>query len=840
MSKELSRLEREIIETSGNKAIMQELCGRITLNRDLEAVSHTINNECDFDYDINDLSDDEDEYYDYGDGRNPVTLAAYSTMTRLAYSYPEFYDLINFVMQVNDCDLSTDEYFYENEVVRFAPKSVEDFKNYIEEEFGVEYDYLVAELERQHDMTSCCRNLVRVLESFEKNFKFVPNVAPQISAGIYALYGSPEDKSALSALNVQLKGGLYDLDGNLMSFDKCIQRFDRKAVSPIADCGNNAFITLAAFGYVNPNGMPAIAKEAFTHCASMGNLRSLAKISEIFKNIPKNVKQADIVSVLENPNVALKYLEKINGSHQVTIAELAQELRIGFMEQEKYKFEQEYGLDFSNNYINIKGAENVIEMAGMKAYILPANDLRNFTVGYDTYCCQHFGGVGESCVAAAVDRDNTGIFVIEKNGKIEAQAFVWTHGHSNDDGSFVFDSITFDNIEFANDQNLNRHDDIIKGYKEGMSVDEYEDLKKTIAFEGIISAYVENLPYDNVYMGTGYNQMGLLGRKIKEEDFVKDIDDWKYKYELPELVEMMTSEAIGMATYTDFSHNARVLKKDGWMCMSPGMEMKMQNGMMVAVDELQYHLGKQDLRNPEINVYEKANVVGLTMYKGDTKFILEVADGSKQILADDLSKFNEIAFDESMMKYDTLCSRTSLKNVQLPEDLIFLSSTFNGARFCGELELPNSLQTIGKLAFANTAGLVELTIPESVKEIQERAFENSMDLRTIWLPDNLEYIAPNCFEMMEYVSMSDSICKDGVPDRIFDNYVSIDRMYIKDTCGKANEMAYKLLKEGCVDEIELDHCNQITISKDEVKNLSFKDFEKKFFNKNNRSADLER
>ena len=397
-----------------------------------------------------------------------------------------------------------------------------------------------------------------------------------------------------------------------------------------------------------------------------------------------------------------------------------------------------------------------------------------------------------------------------------------------------------DNIEFANDQNLNRHNDVIRGYEKGMSIKDYEDLKKTIAFEGILAAYVENLPYDNVYMGMGYNQMGMVGGNLSDAELIGNT--YQSSGDISAVIKTMVNEAIG-DTYTDFDYRARVLKEDGVMWMEHGMEMKEKDGTMIATGALQYHLGKQDLHNPEINIFEHANVVGMTNYKGDKRYIVEVANGSKQVLAGDLSKFLSIRLDESLLNDPSFnIAGTAVKEVVFPEGITVLNNALGGVHFCKDPQLPDTLEVLGDCALVNTSGYTDLTIPDSVKEIGSAALSDCSGLEAVWLPEGLEKLAPDCFDYTElqFLSMSDNIFRDSaVPEKIF-NWASIERVAIKDTCGKAARMAYNLIKSGDVGEVEFDGCTQMYVDKYDVGDMSYKEFEKNFVKKGHREHDHER
>lgn len=163
----------------------------------------------------------------------------------------------------------------------------------------------------------------------------------------------------------------------------------------------------------------------------------------------------------------------------------------GYSDKETY--EERYHFSFDDNIVAIKGCDTVITMGGYKMYILPPEDIRNFTVGYDTSCCQHLGGAGEECTYKAVTDPYAGICVIEKNGKIKAQGFIWT-----DEAK---DTFVFDNVEFANAD----------------GVAERDRVNELLPMFGL---FADSMPYANIHIGTGYNEnMAGVGKKITDREF---------------------------------------------------------------------------------------------------------------------------------------------------------------------------------------------------------------------------------------------------------------------------------------------------------------------------------
>lgn len=112
--------------------------------------------------------------------------------------------------------------------------------------------------------------------------------------------------------------------------------------------------------------------------------------------------------------------------------------------------------------------------------ILEGTDPLQVELGYLTECCQKLGDAGESAMMYGLTNDHAGFWVLEnKNtGKIYAQAEAWEWDE---------DTLVLDNIEFANDA----------------EIDQYKQA---------IGEYVLNSPYKNIIMGCGYNGLSREAR----------------------------------------------------------------------------------------------------------------------------------------------------------------------------------------------------------------------------------------------------------------------------------------------------------------------------------------
>ena len=119
--------------------------------------------------------------------------------------------------------------------------------------------------------------------------------------------------------------------------------------------------------------------------------------------------------------------------------------------------------------------------------------------------------------------------------------------------------------------------------------------------------------------------------------------------------------------------------------------------------------------------------------------------------------------------YSAFENCTSLKSVELGNQLSYIAGSFSGCTALTSIVLPGSLQNIssssfegctnlesvtigddlviiGDKAFANCSKLENLTLPETITYIGERAFENCSTFTSITLPSNLKYIKNSAFK----------------------------------------------------------------------------------------------
>lgn len=227
----------------------------------------------------------------------------------------------------------------------------------------------------------------------------------------------------------------------------------------------------------------------------------------------KDINPSDLVRIIELQDKIPEFDVKSSPAQIIRLAENERGYRdcIRYEQSSLYSVNSE-PFDFSKNEIAIKGRHTVAKQGDLIMRILPADDFANFTVGYDTHCCQHYGNAGETCVWKYCSDPFAAAAVVEKKGKVVAQGFIFTDEAKK--------TLVFDNIEFANDRD----------------VKDYLD---------IICAWSEAMPYDNVHMGVGYNTIGNgIGKPIKT-------------------MAAMPTTLSNKSVYTDYHKDARALKIDG-------------------------------------------------------------------------------------------------------------------------------------------------------------------------------------------------------------------------------------------------------------------------------------
>lgn len=265
--------------------------------------------------------------------------------------------------------------------------------------------------------------------------------------------------------------------------EEIADKFSQSNVSRVAKYRNPLLLALSekiTMGNMKDNVLQAIgvsvsttmAKEMFDKkFPEWLNAHADARPEEILK-ICSLIPQMGIINVNESAKDLIAKIELKKGYEDARC----------FEEKAVYRNQ---GYKFENNEIAIKGRNIVCKQGNLTMRMLKADDYKNFLVGIETHCCQRYGDAGESCVYKYTSDPFAACVVIERGDKIVAQGFVWT-----DELNDVF---VFDNVELDNDRDVQQ-------------------------FSDLFAAYAKALPYENVHVGTGYNQgMNGWGDKVGQD-----------------------------------------------------------------------------------------------------------------------------------------------------------------------------------------------------------------------------------------------------------------------------------------------------------------------------------
>lgn len=121
-----------------------------------------------------------------------------------------------------------------------------------------------------------------------------------------------------------------------------------------------------------------------------------------------------------------KYKDYIDIAPEMTVPAIKTQFSKCEAQLETKRIEREYeGFKFEDCVCNLQKTE--VEFGKYRAYIMDGQDPRQVMLGYDTNCCQHLGGAGETAMMYGLANPNAGFWVIEdkESGKILAQAECW-------------------------------------------------------------------------------------------------------------------------------------------------------------------------------------------------------------------------------------------------------------------------------------------------------------------------------------------------------------------------------------------------------------------------------
>lgn len=136
----------------------------------------------------------------------------------------------------------------------------------------------------------------------------------------------------------------------------------------------------------------------------------------------------------------------------------------------------------------------------------------------------------------------------------------------------------------------------------------------------------------------------------------------------------------------------------------------------------------------------------------------------------------------------------SLKRVKLPKNLTTIpSGTFFGCTSLVDIEFPEHLTKIGTNAFRNCSNLVSVVIPEGVTDIESGAFVGCSNLAYVDFPDSLKYIGGTAFcgTALRGVVFPDNLHEVG--SEVFYPCYNLEYIQMPDNIDKDLTISYNLV-----------------------------------------------
>ena len=105
--------------------------------------------------------------------------------------------------------------------------------------------------------------------------------------------------------------------------------------------------------------------------------------------------------------------------------------------------------------------------------------------------------------------------------------------------------------------------------------------------------------------------------------------------------------------------------------------------------------------------------------------------------------------------------------------------------------IPNSIESIGALAFSGCGGLTQIKIPDNVKTIEKNAFSDCVDLHTAELPENINEIPERAFSGcagLINVKTGGNIARIG--EHAFDGCASLKKIFLPESLEEIGSSAF--------------------------------------------------
>ena len=127
---------------------------------------------------------------------------------------------------------------------------------------------------------------------------------------------------------------------------------------------------------------------------------------------------------------------------------------------------------------------------------------------------------------------------------------------------------------------------------------------------------------------------------------------------------------------------------------------------------------------------------------------------------EDLSEFTVPSTVTSLGQCALEC--TKMTEINIPDSVKTIGkNAFYSCTRLTNISLPDSIKSIGERSFYNCSSLKEITIPTSVESIGKEAFYDSIGLREIHIPSSVKKIEDNAFLNCENVIIYGEINSDA-------------------------------------------------------------------------------
>ncbi len=126
---------------------------------------------------------------------------------------------------------------------------------------------------------------------------------------------------------------------------------------------------------------------------------------------------------------------------------------------------------------------------------------------------------------------------------------------------------------------------------------------------------------------------------------------------------------------------------------------------------------------------------------------------------------NNIVYSDETKTSLIACSKAIKGELEIPNSVTSIGgSAFSGCHNLASVTIPNSVTSIGSSAFRNCTGLTSVTIPNSVTSIGYSAFDGCSGLTSVTIPNSVTSISTSAFDGcsgLTYVTIPNSVTSIG-------------------------------------------------------------------------------